>query len=151
MLALITWFEEEELKIKTINQEHQEDITKLQKISQINAWLESTVIPMIKVQPNTLDEAEENLIQYFDTNFDQYNLLVHQYIYEDEVAKNMDLSYEINDNSIDTLTDFISIEYTSGFLQFRELTMDNKGLKGIIQLIQPYTKSNLNGENNVSR
>lgn len=138
MLALITWFEQEEIKITVINQEHQEDIKKLQKIAQINSWLKDVVQPMIKVQPSSSEEANEYLIKYFDENFIDYNLLIKKYLYEDEGVKNIDLSYKINTNDIDKLIGFVKMEYKNGFLEFKELTMDDKGLTGVFQLIQPY-------------
>lgn len=144
MIAMISWFEQEELKIEAINKEYYKSIYKLEKISQINLWLNEVIETVKERQKNSL-ETDESLIDFFDKNKDAYNLLVSKYIYKDEVAKNLDLSYSVSAGNKEKLADFIVIENRDGFLQFRELKMDGKSLSGKIQVIHPH-----NGDKNVS-
>ncbi len=142
MLASISWFEQEQEKVETINKKHREDIRKLKKIAQINAWLDSIRFKTLSESEN---EAEYHLVSYFDDNAKTYDFQVNRYIYKDNTAKNLDISYTIDRNNSKNLDALMSIHYKNGFLQFKKLEMDQKGIKGEIQLIQPY-----NGENNAS-
>jgi hypothetical protein len=135
LIAMIDWFEKEEHKLELINKEHYKTIGKLENISQINLWLHEVV--GIVEEKNSL-ETDESLIKFFDKHKDTYNLFVSRYIYKDEIAKNLDLSYTISAGDRKKLADFIVIENRDGFLQFRELKMDEKSLSGKIQVIHLY-------------
>lgn len=137
LIAMIDWFEKEEYKLELINKEHYTTIQKLENISQINLWLHEVVKIVEKRKTNSL-ETDESLIKFFDKYKETYNLLVSRYIYKDEIAKNLDLSYSISAGDRKKLADFMVIENRDGFLQFRELKMDEKSLSGKIQVIHLY-------------
>ena len=138
LLSLIDWFEKEEFKVKSINKQYTENIKKMEKVSQINKWVYDDIFPIIKRKQNASQNSDENLITFFDDNADKYNFIVDKYIYSDSLSKNIDLSYSINIDDKEKLTNFINIKYKSGFLQFRELKMDKKSLSGTLQVIQPH-------------
>ena len=144
MMAMVSWLEQEEFKIKAINKDHYRSIHKLQKVAQINLWLNDVVAITEKRKTNP-EEVDDSLITFFDENKDKYNFHVKRYIYEDAITKNLDVSYKMNLNNKEKLADFINIEHKDGFLQFRELRMNDKTLSGKFQVVQPH-----NGENNAS-
>ena len=145
MIDLISWFEQEQEQIETINKKHMEDIKKLKKIKQINVWLDSIVMSKLEILSESEDEAEYHLVSYFDDNAEVYNFQVNRYMYNDNDAKNLNISYNIDRNNTSNLNTLMSILYKDGFLQFKKFEMDEKNIKGEIQLIQPY-----NGDNNAS-
>lgn len=117
---------------------YNQDIQKLQKITQINSWLKSDIIPNMEIKNSTSQEVDENFIKFFDENRDRYNLIIKRYIYTDEMSKNMDLSYTFSTSSRDIFDDFIHLKVMDGFVQFRELTIDNGAISGKFQIAQPY-------------
>ena len=145
MLGSISWFEQEQEKIETINKKHIDDIEKLKKITQINAWLDGIVRSKLKVLSEKEDEAEHHLVSYFDNNVEKYKFKVNRYMYNNNNAKNLDISYSVDRNDTGKLNTLMSILYKDGFLQFKKFGMNDKNIKGEIQLIQPY-----NGDNNAS-
>ncbi len=146
LLSSSYWFENEQLKIEKINKKHLEDIRKLKKIAQINNWLDKVVKPMLKVTPDSVDLADENLVKYFDKHEKELKFEVAKYIYSDDVAKNLLLKYEVDRKKLNKLKKLMRLKYREGFLQFQELNMDKKVIKGTILLVQPF-----NGEHNVSK
>lgn len=146
IVALIFWFEQEEHKIETINKEYQKNIINLQKIAQINSWLSNNIIPMLKLNKDNSNGIDENLVSFFDENKDKYNLVVDKYIYKDEIAKNMDLSFKIDTGDKNQLINFLNIEYKYGFLQFREFKLNDKGFSGKFQVVESFE-----GDNNASK
>ncbi len=146
MVASVSWFEKEQEKIERINKNHLKDIQKLKKISQINSWLDSIVKPKLKITPANEDLADDNLVRYFDTHSKELNLQVSRYIYADDVAKHMIVTYEVKRSKLQELKKLMNLYFKEGFLQFRELHVDEKTVKGTIELVQPF-----NGENNVSK
>ncbi|MEK6659560.1 MAG: hypothetical protein AABY36_07780 [Campylobacterota bacterium] len=145
MVALISWFENEKIKIDALNKKHQEDTNKLQKISQINSWLEELIFPMIKIQPIKFDEGALNIVRFYDDNMHSYNLSVDKYFYKEDVSENIDFSYNVDASSVKNIRELINLGYEGGFLQFLEFKTDKKNIVGKIQLIQPY-----NGESNAT-
>lgn len=143
MLSSISWFELEQEKIETINKKHIEDIEKLKKITQINIWLDSIV--KTKIRTLSERESENKLVSYFDHNAALYNFQVKRYMYNDKNTKNLNVSFKVDRNNISNLNNLMSIQYIDGFLQFKKFEMNEKSIKGEIQLIQPY-----NGDNNAS-
>lgn len=152
-IALMDWFEEEEAKVKVINEQNSKNIQKLQKIAQINLWLDSNIIPAISNDQNNSLVTDKNLIYFFDENRDKYNLLVDKYIYKDNFSKSIDLSYSISKSDRNKFRDFMKTEYHNGFLQFRELKIDANGISGKVQVVQPHSEENnlsqYNGEDDV--
>lgn len=140
--ALMSWFEEEEAKARAINAQNNENIQKLQKIAQINLWLDDNIIPAISDDQNDSLATDKNLIYFFDENRDKYNLLVDKYIYKENLAKSIDLSYSIGKSDRNKFEDFMKIEYNNGFLQFRELKMNADGISGKVQVVQPHSEEN---------
>lgn len=145
MVGLISWFENEKVKIDALNQKHQQETNKLQKISQINSWLEELIFPTIKIQPIKFDEGALNIVRFYDDNVHNYNLSVDKYFYKEGVSQNIDFSYKIDTQGIRNIRELINLEYEGGFLQFLEFRVDKKNITGKIQLIQPY-----NGESNAT-
>jgi len=143
MYALASSFEHEQKRIEQITKKYKEDIKKLDKIAQINTWLDT--IAKLKVKTLSENEAEHHLVSYFDDHAKAYNFKVNRYIYDEATTKNLVISYEVERNNSKSLMDLMSTHYKNGFLQFKSLEMDPKSIKGEIQLIQPY-----NGENNAS-
>ena len=147
MIGLVSWFENEKIKIETLNKKHQEEINRLQKISQINSWLEDSIYPMIKTQQqqNRFDEGALNIVRFYDDNAHNYNMLVDKYFYKDEISHNINFSYKIDTHNVKNIRELINLEYEGGFLQFLEFRIDKKNIIGKIQLIQLY-----NGESNAT-
>ncbi|MFA6138210.1 MAG: hypothetical protein WC667_09000 [Sulfurimonas sp.] len=147
LIASISWFELEHLKIEKINKKRLEDIEKLTKISQINLWLESINKSMYyKMIEKDSDRADDNLIKFYDKHVEKYHLLIKQFIHEDDSSKNINMLYSVNRANLQDMYGLIGLEYDDGFLHFCELKMDKMAITGEIQLIQLY-----NGENNVSK
>lgn len=144
--AFATWLEEQSRKIDALNKHYSEDIKKMHTIAQINSFIDNDIVPFISDEQNNSIETDKRLIYFFDENYNRYNLLVEKYIYEDDSAKNIELSYTINRGSKEVINDFVNIEHKDGFLQFRELKLDAKELSGRFQVVQPY-----NAENNLSQ
>jgi len=142
LLALSSYFEQEQHAIEKINKKHIENIKKLDKIAQINTWLDTIIKSKLGTFSQNEDEAEYHLVTYFDRYVEKYHFQVNRYIYDKDDAKNLDISYEIKRNDTKALDALMSIEYENGFLQFNQLEMDSKSVKGSIRLIQPYSKDN---------
>lgn len=145
MIGLISWFENEKVRIEALNKKHQQEINRLQKISQINSWLGDSIHPMIKTQPSRFDEGALNIVRFYDDNAHNYNMSVDKYFYKEDVSQNIDFSYKIDTYGVRNIRELINLEYEGGFLQFLEFRVDKKNITGKIQLIQPY-----NGESNAT-
>ncbi|MBT5934273.1 hypothetical protein [Sulfurimonas sp.] len=146
LLTLIDWFEIEQLKVEAINRQYKKNIKKMEKVSQINKWINNDIFPIIKTKQNSSQNSDENLITFFDDNVNKYNFIVSRYIYSENISKNIDLSYSLNRGDKDQLANFVNMKFKNGFLEFRELKMDESSLKGTIKVVQQY-----NGESNVSK
>ena len=118
----------------------------MEKVSQINKWINNDIFPIIKTKQNSSQNSDENLITFFDDNVNKYNFIVSRYIYSENISKNIDLSYSLNRGDKDQLANFVNMKFKNGFLEFRELKMDESSLKGTIKVVQQY-----NGESNVSK
>ncbi len=147
LLASVSWFGQEHLKIENSNKKRLEDIEKLTKISQINLWLESINKSMYyKVIEKNSDRADENLLKFYSNHVGDYNLLIKKFIYEDEISKNSNMLYSVNRDNLKDMSGLIGLEYENGFLHFCELKIDKTVITGEIQLIQLY-----HGEGNASQ
>ena len=146
MLASISWFEKEQLKVESINKEHLVQIEKLRKIGKINTWLDNVVKPLLISLPKTQKEAESNLISYFDTHQQNYTLSVKQFIHKDDVAIYLLNDFSLDRSKLNILESFTNVHYPYGFLQFQEFSLNKKNLQGTLLLIQPFY-----GEDNVSK
>ncbi|MDO8453567.1 MAG: hypothetical protein Q7S59_03230 [Sulfurimonas sp.] len=145
LMASISWFEQEHLKIEKINKKRLEDIEKLKKISQINLWIESVNQSMYyKMIEKDADKADDNLIKFYDGHVENYNLVIKRFIHEDESSKNMNMLYSVNRNNFKDVVGLIGLECDGGFLHFCELKMDKTTITGEIQMIHLY-----HGGNNV--
>ncbi len=145
MLSSISWFEQEQDRVERINEKHIEDIKKLKKITQINVWLDTVVKSKIQTLSEREYEAENHLVNYYDNNAELYNFKMVRYMYNDQNTKNFNVSFQMDRNNPSILNNLISLRYTDGFLQFKKFEMDEKSIRGEIQLIQPYQ-----GDNNAS-
>jgi len=146
LIASISWFEQENLKIENINKKQSEDILKLKKIGEINLWLDSIDKSMYKVIEKDSDRADENLLKFYGTHEKNYNLVIKRFIYEDSISKNMNMLYSVNRENLKDISGLVSLDYDSGFVQFRELNINKTTITGEIQLIQLY-----NGEYNAPK
>jgi len=138
-MAFAAWLEEQNQNIDTLNRQYVKDIEKLRTIAQINSFIESEITPFMVDEQNNSTEMDKKLIYFASENQNRYNLLVEKFIYEDELAKNIDLSFAIERDRKDFLNDFLSTKYKDGFLQFRELKLNAKELSGRLQVIQPFS------------
>lgn len=138
IFSLSSWFEQEEIKIESMNKKHLQDIEKIKKIDQLNSWLDTKVEARLKVVPNSVDEVDKHFIKYFDKNSKRYNFLIKKYIYKDENVKKFDISYKINRNSKEDLINFMHLNYKDGFLEFKSYKLDKESLVGELQLIEFY-------------
>ena len=141
MISYIEWFKQDEANLKALNSTYIKDIEKLEKISHINQWLESRVIPNIKERLCEAEEADKNLIEFYDLNKEAYNLYINKYIYEGNDTKNMELSYDISTHDKTKLIEFLMLRQETRFFQFKELCIDNNRVVGVVEVTQPCKKA----------
>ena len=144
MISYIEWFKQDEASLATLNSTYIKDIEKLEKISHINQWLESAVIPNIKERPCEEEEADKNLIEFYDLNKEAYNLYINKYIYEGKDTKdtkNMELSYEISTHDKTKLIEFLMLRQENRLFQFKELCIDKDRVVGVIEVAQSCKKA----------
>jgi len=91
-MAFAAWLEEQSQNIDTLNRQYVKDIEKLRAIAQINSFIESEITPFMVDEQNNSTEMDKKLIYFASENQNRYKLLVEKFIYEDELAKNIDLS-----------------------------------------------------------
>lgn len=150
-IALMEWFEHEETAIASITSEYKETTQKLQKIGQINRWLEDVMAQSMQKEGD-FQVSDENLITFFDTNKERYHLLIEKYIYQEDGAKKIGLTHEVELNNIQKIANLIDLSYKEGFLQFKELSIIGDKLTGRFDVIQPQTAVQLQvGDVNVSK
>jgi len=141
MISYIEWFKQDEASLATLNSTYIKDIEKLEKISHINQWLESAVIPNIKERSCEEEEADKNLIEFYDLNKEAYNLYINKYIYEGNDTKNMELSYDISTHDKTKLIELLMLRDDNRFFQFKELCIDKDRVVGVIEVAQPCKKA----------
>ena len=142
LLSLISWFELKENEIRSVNSKHKRDIQKLKKIPSLNAAIEKYVRPALKIQPKSAEEADLKLIKFFDAYAQGYNFKVNRYVYSDNIAHYLDISYSLQRADMANLNDFMKSSFESGFIQFKEFKVAGEQLIGEIQLVQPYKNPN---------
>ncbi len=139
LLSLISWFEVKEAEIRSINSKHKRDIQKLKKIPSLNAAIEKYVRPALKIQPKNAQEADLKLIRFFDEYAKKYDFKVDKYMYSDDIAHYLDITYSLQRSEKKNLNNFMKTFFKSGFIQFKEFQAKGETLDGKIQLVQPYT------------
>ncbi|MDK9694314.1 MAG: hypothetical protein OEL19_08745 [Sulfurimonas sp.] len=144
-IASAEWFEHEREAVASITSEYQDTTQKLQKISQINKWLEEVMAQSTK-KDGDFQVSDENLITFFDTNKEHYHLLIEKYIYQEGGVKKIGLTHDVELNSIQKIASLLDLSYKEGFLQFKELNIIGGKLTGKFDVVQPQT-----GDANVSK
>jgi len=145
MFALATWFEQEEIKVQSINRQHLQEIKKLRKISKINGWLDKVVKPSLSATPTDANASDEPIVNFFDEYANEFNFQVDKYIYNDENTHNLNIKFSISRNELEKLEDLMKLKYKKGFLQFNDFQLKEKLIKGELQIVQPFY-----GESNAS-
>ena len=145
MFALASWFEIEEIKVKSINRQHLQEIKKLRKISKINSWLDKVVKPSLSATPTDANASDKPIVNFFDEYSYEFNFEVEKYIYNDENTHNLNIKFSISRNEQERLEDLMKLKYKKGFLQFNDFEVKDKLVKGELQIVQPFY-----GESNAS-
>lgn len=140
MAGAISWFEQEEIKIENINKKHLSEIKRLEKIPHINDWIESSILPKVKLLPSNLEEGTLNIVRFYDTNAYNYNMIVDRYFYKEDISENIDFTYSVKRDDTAMLRGIFEIDYIDGFLQFLELKTSQKNISGKIEIVQLYSE-----------
>jgi len=145
MIALVSWFETEEQKVEAINQQHLQEIKRLQKISKINKWLDKVVKPSLAKTPSDANRSDEPIVQFFDQYADEFHFQVQKYIYKDENTHNLNIEFELLRDEKKALEKLMTLKYKRGFLQFNHFKVRDEKVLGELQIVQPFY-----GDNNAS-
>lgn len=134
------WLDKETSNLENLKKEYINDIHKLEKISNINLWIDDIVVSAFI--DNSFDEeaADKNLISFYNLYKEKFNLGISRYIYQGKDTKNIELSYEVSIYEKGKIRDLLSIKNDKGLLQFKSLRVDNSKISGIFEVAQPYKK-----------
>lgn len=134
------WLDKETSNLENLKKEYIKDIHKLEKISNINLWIDDIVVSTFV--DNSFDEeaADKNLISFYNLYKEKFNLGISRYIYQGKDTKNIELSYEVSIYEKSKIRDLLSIKNDKGLLQFKSLRVDNSKISGIFEVAQPYKK-----------
>jgi len=134
------WLDKETSNLENLKKEYINDIHKLEKISNINLWIDDIVVSTFV--DNSFDEeaADKNLISFYNLYKEKFNLGISRYIYKGKDTKNIELSYEVSIYEKSKIRDLLSIKNDKGLLQFKSLRVDNSKISGIFEVAQPYKK-----------
>ena len=138
MIALVSWFETEEQKVEAINQQHLQEIKRLQKISKINIWLDKVVKPSLAKTPSDANRSDEPIVAFFDQYAPEFHFQVQKYIYEDKNTHNLDIKFELLRDEKEALTKLMTLKYKRGFLQFNNFRVKDEKVLGELQIVQPF-------------
>lgn len=145
LIASMEWLEQEKAEVESIAAEYKTTTQKLEKITQINKWLEDVLLQSTQKEGN-FKVSDENLITFFDANKESLHLLIEKYIYQDDDAKKIGLSYSVALNNIQKISDIMGLNYKEGFLELKEMKISGGNLVGKFDVIQPQA-----GDTNVSK
>jgi len=145
LFALSSWFQAEELTVKSINREHLKEIKKLRKISKINSWLDKVVKPSLAATPTDANASDAPIVEFFDEYASDFHFQVEKYIYNDENTHNLNIEFLISRDEKKILEHLMQLKYKKGFLQFNNFQVRDKDIKGELQIVQPFY-----GESNAS-
>jgi hypothetical protein len=144
MSALIVgyakWLENKKIAYDLSKREYAQGINKLGKISNITLWLDDAVVPNFISSGYSLQEADKNLISFFDLYKQKYNLSMNKYIFQGKDTRNMEFLFEIPADEKSKIRDFLMLKNDKGFLQFKSLKIDNEKISGTIEVAQSYKK-----------
>jgi hypothetical protein len=132
------WFEEENLQIERLNKKYIKNTRKLKNISQINSWLNTKVKKNLKELPKDSKSADLKLIDFFDSHAKEYTLKVKKFIYKDDFAHLLTISYTLSRENYKTLNKFIKQEYKSGYILLQNFKIAKSTVSGDLILVQPY-------------
>lgn len=132
------WYEQQNLKIEKLNSEYKSEIKKIKEIQQINSWLRQSVKQDLKKIPRSAEDADANLIHFFDMYAKIYSFKVDKFIYEDDKAHSINLQYQIPRDNYKKLLQFMNQEYHNGYFFIKSFTFDKAVLQGELIVIQPY-------------
>ena len=134
--ASTTWFEDQQAQVEQINEGNRQTIRELQDVKQTTKWLREIIIPYFSTMPLNKQDAELDMIRFYDHYSQQYNLKVSKFIYYDSSAK-MDIGFSFVPKSNKDIDQFLSLRYSKGFLQIQTLTMKEGAISGVLTIIQP--------------
>jgi len=135
---LTIWYQEEDIKIRQINKTYTEDIQKLKKLAKINKWINANVKQNFTRFPNSSQDADLQLIAFFDTYAKKYSFQVEKFIYKDKYAHFLDVKYSLPRDNYKNLVQFMQQKYKGGYKMLQNFNLDKDTLNGELILIKPY-------------
>ncbi len=145
--VLISWYKQQDNIIVQINQNHLQSIRQLAQISKTNIWLNRYIIPNLYSLPKNSDEANLQIISFFDKNYKKYHLKIVKFIIKEQNIKSMIVSYRLGLDNLALLKDFMHLDFKAGFIKFNSFEFTPKLLIGSMSLIVPTS----NEDKNVSK
>jgi len=133
-----TWLKEENGHIHKINQKYQDNTRKLKEIIRINKWLEATLKKELKNVPQIAENADMQLIEFFDKYAKKYNFQVQKFIYKDKFGHFLDIKYSLPRANYNKLLAFLQQNYTQGYLILKKLNISQGNVEGELVLMQPF-------------
>lgn len=134
--ASVEWFELKQSEVEQINQEYRNTIRELQNIKHSNQWLRESALTDFGGMPQTKEDADINMIKFYDRYSHLYNFKVSKFIYYAPSAK-MDIGFSFIPKNQDDINRFLALKYPYGYLQISQLTAKEGIISGIITVIQP--------------
>ncbi len=145
--VLISWYKQQDNIIVQINQNHLQSIRQLAQISKTNIWLNRYIIPNLYSLPKNSDEANLQIISFFDKNYKKYHLKIVKFIIKEQNIKSMIVSYRLGLDNLALLKGFMHLDFKAGFIKFNSFEFTPKLLIGSMSLIVPTS----NEDKNVSK
>jgi hypothetical protein len=145
--AVTNWFENEQIKVNKITKKHLNDIRRLRKIAKINQWMDKIVKPSLDRLKSDVESTDNDLVDFYDKYSQQFNFRVSKYIYTDVNTQNLDIKFSILRDDISILKELTSLKHKSGFLHFNSFDIDDKSIKGELQIVQPYYGDKMGDKN----
>lgn len=135
-LATVSWFDNKRFQTQQITEEYRANIRELQNIKQTNQWLQEVVIPYFSTMPLTKNNAELDMIYFYDRYSKLYNFKVSKFIYYDNSAK-MDIGFSFSPKNQNDIDHFLALRYDNGFFQIKQFSSKEGIISGIATIIQP--------------
>ena len=132
------WYEQQDIKIQKINKKYISDTRKLKEIKKIDNWLNENVKHNLIKIPKNSENADINLIHFFDVHAKEYNFQVEKFIYKDEMAHFLNIKYSISRENYNNLLKFMRQEYKGGYLFIKSFKVEKAILNGELIVVQPY-------------
>ena len=145
--VLISWYKQQDITVVQINQNHLQSIRQLAQISKTNIWLNRYIMPNLYSLPKNSDEANLQIISFFDKNYKKYHLKIVKFIIKKQNIKSMMVSYRLGLDNMVLLKSFMHLDFKAGFIKFNSFEFTPKLLIGSMSLIVPTS----NEDKNVSK